>query len=127
MRLVLRHPVWSGLALEGALIVLFMLFPCGSCNWTAAGGLVVYAHYPALLFVEDVLGIGFSGTQALLSAGLMIPVWVGLLFALRWISGRAGLVGPVKPGTANNDDSPNGGLGASSANSQATERPPSVT
>jgi hypothetical protein len=89
MRLALKHPLWSALAFEALLVLLFWIFPAGACNSPVVGRAVTFFHYPSLLFVEHVLGIGFSGTQALLSAVLMIPVWIGTLILLRSILGYA--------------------------------------
>ena len=84
-KLVLRHPVWSGLAFESLLAVLFCFFPVGPSNFSFVGIAVVYLHYPAVIFVERVLGIGFSARQALASAVLMAMVWIGALFLLRQV------------------------------------------
>jgi hypothetical protein len=89
MRIFLKHPLWSGLAFEGLLVLLFCLFPAGACNSPPVGVAVIFLHYPAVFFVERALGIGFSGTQAVLSAALMIPVWIGAFFLLRSVSGYA--------------------------------------
>ena len=60
MKLFFRYPVLSGLLFEALLILLFCLFPVGSCNAPFLGIVAVYLHFPALLFVEGVLVIGFS-------------------------------------------------------------------
>ena len=83
MKLLLRHPVLSGLGFEALLVVLFLFFPVGSCNAPAIGVAVVVLHYPAGIFVERVLGIGFSAKQAALTAALMAPIWICLLLAVR--------------------------------------------
>jgi hypothetical protein len=124
MKLILRHPVWSGLAFEGLLIVLFMLFPAGACNSPIVGVFVLYAHYPALLFAERVLDIGFSAKQAMLSAAMMIPVWMLLFSILRWLF--TGVLGAARLEKANEAALPNGGQAKPSRSSAATEGPPSV-
>ncbi len=83
MRFVLKYPLWSGLAWEALVVLLFCVFPYGACNSPLVGVAVVLLHYPALIFVERVLNIG-SGT-ALLSAVLMIPVWIGTIYLLRFV------------------------------------------
>ncbi len=91
MNALLRHPIWTGLAFEGVLATLFMLFSVGPCNAPIVGVAVVVLHYPAGFFVERVLGIGFSPLQLLLSAAFMVPIWVSLLFCIRYfLSGAHG-------------------------------------
>jgi hypothetical protein len=85
MKLLLRHPVWSGLCFEAFLVTLFGFFPVGSCNAPAIGVAVLFLHYPAFLFVGHVLGIGFSLTQYMISAGLMTLVWICGVLGIRRI------------------------------------------
>jgi hypothetical protein len=80
-----RHPVCGGLAIEAVLFLLFWIFPAGSCNSPLVGVIVLYTHYPALLFWGQVLGIPYSALQFYLSVILMAAVWIGLLFLLRRI------------------------------------------
>jgi hypothetical protein len=87
MKWILRHPVWSGVGFEAVLATLFLFFPVGPCNAPTVGVAVVILHYPAGIFVERVLGIDFSGAQLLLSAALMIPVWICVLLCVRRIPG----------------------------------------
>ena len=83
MNLLLRHPALAGLGFEALLVALFTCFPVGSCNTPPIGVAVCILHYPALIFVERVLGIGWSPTQFLLTAILMTPVWICLLMLAR--------------------------------------------
>lgn len=83
MKFIFRHPIWSGFGIEMLLVFLFWLFPAGAGNSPVVGVAVVYAHYPALLFVERVLGIQYSARQAFLSAFLMMLFWIGALLLLR--------------------------------------------
>jgi hypothetical protein len=46
---------------------------------------IVYLHYPARMFAEHVLGITAYGRQLVLAPLFMVPVWVALLFVLRFI------------------------------------------
>ena len=122
MKFLFRYPVLSGLLLEALLILLFCLFPAGACNAPFLGIVVVYLHFPALLFVEGVLGIGFSAKQLLLSAGLMVPVWIALFFLLRWLWSLKSTHHAGQPGAA-----PNGGPATPVGNSGVTGGPPSVS
>jgi hypothetical protein len=79
MNFLLRHPALSGLGFEALLVALFMCFPVGPCNAPPIGVAVFILHYPAIISVECVLGIGWSPTQFLLTAILMTPVWICLL------------------------------------------------
>ena len=84
-KLLVCHPVWGGLAIEGVLVLLFWFFPAGACNTPLVGVTVLYAHYPAILFVERVLGLPYSAIQFFTSAALMAVLWIGVLFVMRWL------------------------------------------
>lgn len=88
LKFVLRHPVWTGLAIEAVIIFLFWLFPAGAGNSPLIGVAVIYAHYPALLFVERVLGVPYSEVQFFASVGLMALLWIGLIFVIRCLLRR---------------------------------------
>jgi hypothetical protein len=83
LKFLVRHPIWTGLAIEAVMVFLFWIFPAGACNWPLVGGAVIYIHYPALLFVEKVLGVPYSAMQFFASVGLMTLLWIGLLFVMR--------------------------------------------
>jgi hypothetical protein len=83
LKFVVRHPIWTGLAIEAVMVFLFWLFPAGAGNSPLIGVAVIYAHYPALLFVERVLGVPYSAVQFFASVGLMALLWIGLFFVMR--------------------------------------------
>lgn len=79
------HPVLGGLSIESVLVLLFWIFPAGSCNTPVVGVAIIYAHYPALLFLERILGVPYSSVQFFASVGLMTVLWVGMLFLTRYL------------------------------------------
>jgi hypothetical protein len=96
MRLI-PHLIVTSVAIEALLACLFILFPVGPCSAPVIGIGIVYLRYPALMFAGHVLGITAYGRQLVLVPLLMVPVWVALLFVLRflfrWIAGRTDLGG----------------------------------
>lgn len=82
---LLHHPVWGGIAIEAFLVGLFVVFPAGPCNAPVVGVAVMLLHSPAALLIE-MFHIHMSGQyQAMLIAGLMVPIWVGILAAIQHV------------------------------------------
>lgn len=89
LKFILRQPIMTGLAIEAVMVFLFWFFPAGACNSPLVGVVVVYAHYPAFLFMERVLGVSDSEVQFFVSVGMMALLWIGLLFLIRCFFGRS--------------------------------------
>lgn len=82
---LLAHPILSAVAIESLLAGLFVAFPVGPCAAPIIGIGIVYLHYPVLQFAHHVLGVTAYGQQLLVAPLLMLPVWVALLYTVRFV------------------------------------------
>jgi hypothetical protein len=83
VRVLLRHPILTGVSFECVLVLLFGFFPEGPCNQPLVGVAVMYLHYPAFFVTDVVLGLDVPDLWSLaLAAVLMVPVWIVLISGL---------------------------------------------
>lgn len=84
MRFLLRHPVMNGLGFEILLSVLGVYFGMRGHKWPAITLAIDYLHSPAAALlgrVDGLLGLDISPAQFYwLCSGLMVPVWIVLIF-----------------------------------------------
>ena len=88
MRFLLRHPVMNGLGFEVLLSVLGVYFSMRGHNWPGVVLAIDSLHSPADAFlgwVDGLLGLHIPPVPFYwLCSGLMVPVWIVLIF----IAGR---------------------------------------
>lgn len=88
MRFLLRHPVMNGLGIEILLSVLGVCFSMPGHKWPAVALAIDYVHSPAAALlgrVDGLLGLHIPPVPFYwLCSGLMVPVWIVLIF----IAGR---------------------------------------
>ncbi len=88
MRFLLRHPVMNGLGFEVLLSVLGVYFSMRGHNWPAVVLAIDSLHSPATAFlgwVDGLLALQIPPVPFYwLCSGLMVPVWMVLIF----IAGR---------------------------------------
>ena len=82
MRFFLRHPVMSGLGFELLLFFSGVLFAeAPGVKEPGVLSVVGYLHYPAVIFLDRVVGTQLPPKQFLdVCAVVMVPVWIVLFF-----------------------------------------------